>query len=126
MLQSITSFVLFPFYPKSNGLKFDIDFKRNMAKQPGGEASVLEYTGDYVWVTDPKTIRKKDSGFKMKDKISQTEESPFYEASQAIFGEEWKQANISRQIFYNKRIKKLFDFFGIFSFQMGTLDIKYL
>jgi len=126
MLQSMTSFVLFPFYPKSNGLKFDIDFKRNTAKQPGGEISVLEYNGDYVWIADPKTIREKESGLKMKDKISQTEESPFYEASQTIFGEAWKEANILRQVVYNKRIKKLFEFFGIFSFQMGTLEIEYM
>jgi len=126
VLQSMTSFVTFPFYPKSNGLKFDIDFKRNSAKKPGGEISVFEYYGDYVWVTDPKTIRKKESGLKMKDKIKQTEESPFYEASRAIFGEEWRTANILRQIVYKKRIKKLVDFFGIFSFQMGTFDIEYL
>ena len=123
VLQSMTSYITFPFYPKSNGLKFDIDFKRNLAKQPGGETSVLEYNGDYAWVPNPMTTQQKSIGFMMKDKISQTEESPFYLASQAIFGEQWREANILREVGYHKRIKKPVDFFGIFSFEMGTLKI---
>ena len=78
VLQSMTLFAGERHNPKTKGLAFNIDFKRNLAKQPGGETTVLEYNSDYVWITDPKTIREKESGFVIKNRILQTEDSPFY------------------------------------------------
>ena len=105
------------------GLSLQIDMKKNLERQPGGERSVFFYKGDLDWTSSWRT------GYKLNTKefISQSEQSPFYEVGKTIFGKEWRTANISRQVDYKfGHTMQPYNLYGLTLYATPSLNLDFL